>query len=312
MTTPPSIPEQAATIFCGGEESLAWLTSEDIGRVPLKSLITIGRTKSCDVVIADKRISRKHAAIHPDADLNGFWISDLGGVNGVYVNQRRIEHTTRLWHGDEIRILDSRFRFYAPNTPRKPMETDESSSGTMPDCRVENRWLMVADIVSSTRLISKMSMTQFPLKLNEWFRKCRRPIEHTNGRINDYAGDGFLADWVDEPGAAAHVAKAIEHLQALRAMNDFAFRFVVHFGEVAVSGVGRRGNEGVLGPQVHYTFRMEKVAGRNCFDVLISEEAGRQLKDRLCLQSVGQFEVPSFGPGHNFFTLNNHERGALT
>lgn len=147
-----------------------------------------------------------------------------------------------------------------------------------------------------------MSMMQFPLALNEWFRKCRRRIERTNGRINDYAGDGFLADWLDGPGAAARVAQAVTVLQALRAVHEFAFRFVVHFGEVPVSGVERRGDEGLLGPQVHYAFRMEKVAGNQGIGVLFSEEAGKRLKSDLRLRGAGPLDVPSFGEGHSFFT----------
>jgi pSer/pThr/pTyr-binding forkhead associated (FHA) protein len=47
---------------------------------------TIGRSRDCDVVLADSNVSRKHAEIRPRGD--GWTICDLGSTNGVRVNGR--------------------------------------------------------------------------------------------------------------------------------------------------------------------------------------------------------------------------------
>jgi hypothetical protein len=63
---------------------------------------TIGRSRDCDVVLADPNVSRRHAELRPSA---GSWvISDLGSTNGVKVNGRRIDHPAALNPGDRIEL----------------------------------------------------------------------------------------------------------------------------------------------------------------------------------------------------------------
>jgi hypothetical protein len=50
---------------------------------------TIGRSRECDIVLADSNISRKHAELRPGAQ--GAWtIADVGSTNGVRVNGRSV------------------------------------------------------------------------------------------------------------------------------------------------------------------------------------------------------------------------------
>jgi hypothetical protein len=48
---------------------------------------SIGRSRECDIVLADTNVSRKHAEIRPRGD--GWTITDLGSTNGVRVNGRQ-------------------------------------------------------------------------------------------------------------------------------------------------------------------------------------------------------------------------------
>jgi pSer/pThr/pTyr-binding forkhead associated (FHA) protein len=54
-------------------------------------------------------VSRKHAEIrrHPD----GFYIHDLGSMNGTYVNRERVEVTKLAGH-DEVQIGRFRLVFF--------------------------------------------------------------------------------------------------------------------------------------------------------------------------------------------------------
>src|SRR5262249_3137278 len=68
-----------------------------------KDEIVIGRVQSCDIVLTDKKTSRKHTSIVR----NGlyFKVCDLGSANGTYVNGQKIsEH--ELSGDDVIRIGD--------------------------------------------------------------------------------------------------------------------------------------------------------------------------------------------------------------
>ena len=68
-----------------------------------------GRNPENDVFLDDISVSRKHAEIrrHPD----GFYIHDLGSMNGTYVNRERVE-VTKLAAHDEVQIGRFRLVFF--------------------------------------------------------------------------------------------------------------------------------------------------------------------------------------------------------
>jgi len=62
---------------------------------------TIGRHPDSDIFLDDVTVSRRHAHVHRDGD--AFLISDVGSLNGTYLNRSRIE-TEHLRTGDEVQI----------------------------------------------------------------------------------------------------------------------------------------------------------------------------------------------------------------
>jgi FHA domain-containing protein len=70
----------------------------------------VGRSRECDVVLADANVSRRHAEVLPAAA--GAWtIADLGSTNGVVVNGRRIQGAAPLQPGDRIALGTAEIRF---------------------------------------------------------------------------------------------------------------------------------------------------------------------------------------------------------
>ena len=69
------------------------------------AVLTIGRGLDCDVVLADRYVSRHHARISslPMVTL----LQDLGSTHGTFVNGQRISQPTPLRPGDVIRIGNS-------------------------------------------------------------------------------------------------------------------------------------------------------------------------------------------------------------
>ena len=63
----------------------------------------IGRSSSCDVVLANPDVSRQHAQILCD-DVQGWIVEDLGSTNGVVVNGGRVDGSLRLSNGDQIKL----------------------------------------------------------------------------------------------------------------------------------------------------------------------------------------------------------------
>ena len=62
---------------------------------------TIGRATEADLFLDDVTVSREHAAIERERD--GFYIRDLGSLNGTYVNRLRVSRQ-RLADGDEVQV----------------------------------------------------------------------------------------------------------------------------------------------------------------------------------------------------------------
>ncbi|MDQ2667609.1 MAG: FHA domain-containing protein [Gemmatimonadota bacterium] len=72
--------------------------------------LVVGRDASCDVVIAQHEVSRRHAEIQVGDD--GYVLRDTS-ANGVYVNGERVQVSQTLVRADVLRIGTEEFRFYA-------------------------------------------------------------------------------------------------------------------------------------------------------------------------------------------------------
>jgi hypothetical protein len=70
---------------------------------------TLGRSRDCDIVLADGNVSRRHAEVRPRGD--GWMVADLGSTNGVTVNGVRIEQAQLLRPGDRIEVGTTQLTF---------------------------------------------------------------------------------------------------------------------------------------------------------------------------------------------------------
>jgi len=71
----------------------------------------IGRSSNADIPLDDMTVSRRHAEIRCTG--SSYFISSLGGRNGVFVNGNWIE-TVQLKHGDLIEIARYKMKFEVP------------------------------------------------------------------------------------------------------------------------------------------------------------------------------------------------------
>lgn len=72
--------------------------------------IVAGRDQECDLILDEKKASRKQFKIYRNG--NKFFIQDLGSSNGTYVNQKRITEAA-LSSEDRIRVGETEFQFVA-------------------------------------------------------------------------------------------------------------------------------------------------------------------------------------------------------
>jgi hypothetical protein len=74
--------------------------------------VVLGRSRMCDCVIGEPRVSRRHARLrYRDGS---WWLVDLGSSNGTFVNGWRVWDETEVRPGDEISFGDARFILAAP------------------------------------------------------------------------------------------------------------------------------------------------------------------------------------------------------
>jgi pSer/pThr/pTyr-binding forkhead associated (FHA) protein len=66
-----------------------------------RDMTTVGRHPESDIFLDDITVSRRHAEFRRDAQ--GFWVHDVGSLNGTYVNGERAEER-QLKTGDEVQV----------------------------------------------------------------------------------------------------------------------------------------------------------------------------------------------------------------
>ncbi|WP_243057571.1 FHA domain-containing protein [Nocardioides sp. SR21] len=73
-------------------------------------VVHAGRHPESEIFLDDVTVSRRHAEFHRDGE--SFTVSDVGSLNGTYVNRDRIDRV-RLNDGDEVQIGKYRLVFFA-------------------------------------------------------------------------------------------------------------------------------------------------------------------------------------------------------
>jgi class 3 adenylate cyclase len=288
------------------ENILAWIEQPSGGRVPIHGTSSIGRLSSNNIMLPDERVSRRHALINVQGD-HEFWLVDLGSGNGTYLNERRVVRPTRLRDGDTIEIAEFRLLFHEsaqaaePSAPDAPATAEQGK--TLQEIKSAECWLLVADIEASTQLMKGDGASNLPVITGQWFSDCQRIVEDCGGSVNKFLGDGFFAYWEHRTQAQEQVACALEALRQIQISGSLAFRVVLHFGQVFMGGAGSLGEESLQGKEVHFVFRMEKLAatiGERC---LISDAAKSRFPTPLGFSEAGSHTVAGFDGERLFYTL---------
>lgn len=270
----------------------AWLESADGRTWPLETNCPIGRSPSNAIVLNDPKVSRRHAVVHRQ-DVDEFWLVDLGSGNGSYINGRRISLPARLAPNDAIGLGDTVLRFQRSPEVKSRIRS-KAASMTLIEVKNVECWMLLADIVGSTKLAGEHEPEAWARLVGSWAAECRQIVELHGGTINKYLGDGFLAIWPSHLQPQEHVAAALESFLKLQASSSLPFRLITHVGGVAQGGGRTLGEDNLSGVELILLFRMEKLAGTLGHRFLCSEPVQKRIGASLALQSAGAFEVPGF------------------
>jgi adenylate cyclase len=285
------------------QQQNAWLERSNGEKVLIRGSCFIGRSTTSNLVLPSEKVSRRHAMIQTQG--TEFWLVDLGSANGTYLNGRRVGQPCRLNDRDRMMIGDFQFVFRSNATVQQEARMETTVDGkTIQDIKTGICWLLVADIISSTQLSKRLSPEEAPRITGRWLSECKQIVEDNGGIINKFLGDGFFAYWPEEHGARGpHIAKAVEAFRKLQQNSEPPFRVVAHYGKVFMGGGGSMGEESLMGNEVNFVFRMEKVSAALALPILVSEPAATQFGKLLSLAEAGAHPVPSFEGQFKMFSL---------
>jgi adenylate cyclase len=277
------------------------LEATDGTRHPIRGSCSLGRTAANTIVLESPKVSRRHALIHLQ-NIGELWLIDFGSSNGTFLNKRRIHQPVRLSDGDQITIGDQVL------TLRQPLGISEEYRSDVVQRtlrEIENIpcWLLVADIRGFTPLSRQMQSEDLDVLLGAWIFTSKEIIENQHGIINKYLGDGFLAYWPEAATTPQEIVAVISALKELQRQKWPEFRFVVHFGSVAIGGVASMGEESLMGGELNLIFRLEKLASSLGELCALSDAAHTKLRELVPVRALGEFELKGFETKCAFFGL---------
>jgi len=280
------------------EEAGAWLESPGREKIPLRGNCSLGRSPKSAVVLESPKASRRHAIINLQ-NVGEFWLIDLGSSNGTFLNKRRVHQPVRLCDMDQITVGDVAFTFRQPEEITSELRTTIAQQTIRETANIPV-WLLVADIENFTPLSRSMVSDKLATLVGGWVSSCKEVVEEHHGEIDKYLGDGFLAYWHDDEKGAENVAGGLEKLKQLQ-RNEPRFRLVLHYGLVSSGGMRSMGEESLIGKEVIFVFRMEKLAGSLGLHLLASAAACEKLGENFPCQPAGSHELKGFEGRFEFF-----------
>jgi hypothetical protein len=92
-------------------------------RWPLHDQLVIGRTDSCDVIIPNRQVSRRHSLLTPSDE--GVFLEDLNSKNGTFHNGDMVQEKVHLKDGDVIQIALAQEFIYLSKDATIPLDMSD-------------------------------------------------------------------------------------------------------------------------------------------------------------------------------------------
>src|SRR5215213_9709127 len=100
--------EAASPVELGVQREVAYLQWDGEKREVSKRRVVIGRSKDCDIHVADPNVSRRHAEVRQEGAT--YWLIDLDSTNGVEIRGKRVKRL-KLEDGTRFTIGSTEIRF---------------------------------------------------------------------------------------------------------------------------------------------------------------------------------------------------------
>ena len=282
----------------------AWLDTESGESIPLRGICTFGRTAGNTVVLPVPKASRRHAMIHQQG--GEFWVVDLCSTNGIEINGVRVTHPAPLRAGDRLQMPGGLFVFRDGNQMGQSASLKVATHElTMPEIRMVKCWILLADLQGFTKMSQQLPAGELAPLVGQWMAHCQEILQNQKGVLAKFLGDGFMAYWVARDDAAPRIAHSCREFRDMQRSAPLPFRIVLHYGEVSFGGRSLDASNTMMGTELNFAFRLEKVASRLKLLWIFSDTAADGLRDHLHLVSCGPQAVPDFEFERTCFTLGD-------
>jgi pSer/pThr/pTyr-binding forkhead associated (FHA) protein len=284
--------------------------------------ITIGREESCEFVLEDSSISRKHAVIESDGAT--VWVKDLGSTNGSFVNNMRIKRKTEIGDGTTFILGNSWIKLIYSRAGVKKKKKNIEPDGTayIDNTKAEEAFFVV-DLENSSTIADQYG-NDVALKIAKILNKYTMPCANKNKpKFTKSTGDGFLISF-ETPRQALNTATTLlkqinKYNKGKKENKQVNIRIALNFGECNIVPNGDR-----LGHAVNVTFRVEGLkytdgkkdkylvkkedfVERN--RIFVTEAFYKELEDSDKLKydftPVGNFSLKGMKKPHKIYYLNN-------
>lgn len=264
---------------------------------------TIGRAPTNEIVLADDKVSRRHALIQTQ-QRNEFWLIDLGSSNGTFLNGRRVTHPVLLCDQDLIEMGPFKMIFHQSDSPGTSISEDTASEGNNGHDHLVPCWMLLCDVDASTHLVYRPGDTRFRTAAKEqWPGSCRDVVKSNGAHFARFPGDGFLAYWPEANRPVHSIVLALHALKTLQLRISPSFRMILHYGAVAMETTALVDDQNLTGQDARFVLAMDQVAGSLGEPCFISEPARNKLKAHLSATVSGRHSLQGFEGQFLFFRI---------
>ena len=296
-------------------------TLDDFSKtIPVKTVLTVGRDKSSDIILGDLMVSRNHAMIRRIGN-GDYYLIDGGSSNGSYINQQRVTMPRLLKHGDKITIggIDFMFEQEKSDTVEgEGISLEETIVHDTPE--IKKITILVADIRGFTSLSETIPIRTLTSMMNSWFNGVSDVIQKQNGIVDKFIGDCVFARWeADED----ELETIIRCLTAAEAISKFTEKLNKSYREVSenlrigvgvntgAASVGTGVDSSALGDAVNVAFRLESATKMLGKDIVLSESAYRHLPEDFWRDQVQKIRVKGKRDPVRIYAVNFSDVSAL-
>jgi len=254
---------------------------EEVFEVAEGETLTIGRSSSNDIAISDSELSRNHAVV--SNSVSGLLLSDLGSLNGTFLNKKRISAPVTLSEGDLIKIGNSLLKVKSAGESEK----EELQQTIESPLKTEKVTILLADVRGYKKLSKQLPAPRLAKLISAWFSDVTEIVLRNGGEVDKLLGDCVMAVWAG-PEDASHAKRAYKAACEIQdSYSTFSNReqlgkslkwectLVLNSGEAHRGAVGSKEGRDftVLGDLVNKTFLIEEFASDRKLDFVVSKSS---------------------------------------